>query len=216
MTPNHILDAGQAQLYSPGGEGGWWAGQAIRRGEALLHVPERLLITPEAALRHSSVAALLNHAALPAWSVLAALLAELKIGQTGPETTWGPLHQCSAIAERMRPWSGQQLRCVSGSANDVCSSEQLVRLTGGNQETAQDALPCTTVKTSASKPQHLHASEPWQGLSVCTAAAGCYAAGNLSAEGSRGHHFCSRRFLGGAPASTDRRLRPGPHSQRPA
>lgn len=65
------------------------AEQSIRRGEALLHVPERLLLTPDAALRDSSIGALLDHAALPAWSVLAALLAELKLGQTGSVDRWG-------------------------------------------------------------------------------------------------------------------------------
>ena len=66
------------------------AEQAIRRGEALLQVPERLLLTPDAALRDSSIGALLDHAALPAWSVLAALLAELQLGQAGGVNRWGP------------------------------------------------------------------------------------------------------------------------------
>ena len=99
------------------------AGQAIRRGEALLHVPERLLITPGAALRLSSVATLLDHAAVPAWSVLAALLAELKIGQTGPESTWGPyidalpLHNGCVLewsADEVRVWVSK--RCALQSS----------------------------------------------------------------------------------------------------
>ena len=81
----------QVKLSSAVQEGrGLVAGQAIRKGEALLHVPQHLLLTPEAALRCSSMADLLDHAALPAWSVLAALLAELKIGQTGTKGTWSP------------------------------------------------------------------------------------------------------------------------------
>lgn len=81
----------QVKLSSAVPEGrGLVAEQSIRRGEALLHVPERLLITPEAALRDSSIGALLDRARVPAWSVLAALLAELKLGLSGTSSIWMP------------------------------------------------------------------------------------------------------------------------------
>jgi len=66
------------------------AERALRKGEALLHVPESLLITPDTALRDSSIGTLLDHAGLPAWTVLAALLAELRLGLTGSTGKWGP------------------------------------------------------------------------------------------------------------------------------
>ena len=102
----------QVKLSSAVQEGrGLVAGQAIRRDEALLHVPERLLITPEAALRQSSIAALLDHAALPAWSVLAALLAELKIGRTGSESTWGPYIDALPLQNGcILEWSADEVR----------------------------------------------------------------------------------------------------------
>ena len=120
------------------------AGQAIRRGEALLHVPERLLITPEAGLRHSSVAALLDHAALPAWSVLAALLAELKIGQTGPESTWGPYISALPLQTGcVLEWSADEVRVCF--IKKCALSEQLVRLTGGTQ--GQHTMRCHALQS---------------------------------------------------------------------
>ncbi len=93
------------------------AEQPIRRGEPLLQVPQRLLITPDTALRDSSIGALLDHAALPAWSVLAALLAELKLGLTGSTDRWGPY--VNALPEQngsVLEWSADE---VSSSPSPV-------------------------------------------------------------------------------------------------
>ena len=91
------------------------AEQAIRRGEALLQVPQRLLLTPDAALRDSSIGALLDRAGLPAWSVLAALLAELKLGQTSSRDRWGPYADAlPAQTGCVLEWSADEVSSCQG------------------------------------------------------------------------------------------------------
>ena len=106
----------QVKLSSAVPEGrGLVAEQPIRRGEPLLQVPERLLITPDTALRESSIGALLDHAALPAWSVLAALLAELKFGLPGSRDRWGPyIDALPAQNGSVLEWSADEVSSSPG------------------------------------------------------------------------------------------------------
>ena len=108
----------QVALSSAVPEGrGLVAEQPIRRGEALLQVPERLLLTPDAALRDSSIGALLDHAGLPAWSVLAALLAELKLGRTSSRDRWGPyVDALPAQNGCVLEWSADEVSSPQGPA----------------------------------------------------------------------------------------------------
>ena len=109
----------QVRLSSAVPEGrGLVAERAIRRNEPLLQVPEHLLLTPDAALRDSSIGALLDRAGLPAWSVLAALLAELKLGRSGSRDRWGPyIDALPAQTGCVLEWSADEVSSPQGPAS---------------------------------------------------------------------------------------------------
>ena len=63
------------------------ASQSIRQGEALLRVPEAVLLTADVAQHGSRLGPLLERADLPAWSVLATFLTETA---ADPRSVWAP------------------------------------------------------------------------------------------------------------------------------
>lgn len=63
----------------------------IKKGDRLLRIPENVLITPETAIAHSQIGSDLEAADLPAWTLLAATLAESRFADQSTE--WRPYAQ---------------------------------------------------------------------------------------------------------------------------
>lgn len=73
----------QISYYERAGRG-LEAKDRIKNGEVLLKIPRRVLLTPEAALQHSSLGGQMEAAGLPGWSILAVAIAEARYGE-GPQ-----------------------------------------------------------------------------------------------------------------------------------
>ena len=70
--------------------GAWWLQVVSGAGEALLQVPEALLLTPELCLQHSRLAPVLADAELPEWSLLALYLVDVDTASDlGVDLPWG-------------------------------------------------------------------------------------------------------------------------------
>ncbi|KAL4443502.1 hypothetical protein ABPG75_011239 [Micractinium tetrahymenae] len=103
-----------AAVAVPGAGRGLAATQPISKGEALLRIPQQLVITPAAAAQQSSLAPLLESTPLPAWSVLALWLAEARAA--GPAGEWWPYIQLlpdhtGSVLE----WSEDEVGWLAGS-----------------------------------------------------------------------------------------------------
>ena len=82
----------QVTLADCGQQGrGLVARERIKAGEALLKVPEDLLLTPELCLQHSRLAPVLEGTDLPAWSLLALYLIDVDIAaEADIQLPWSP------------------------------------------------------------------------------------------------------------------------------
>lgn len=100
----------------PGAGRGLVATSAIGKGEVLLHLPQPLLITPEAVLQRSALRGLLEDRPepLPSWSVLALWLAEARAA--GEHDIWWPyLRLLPARTGCVLEWSEEELGWLAGS-----------------------------------------------------------------------------------------------------
>ena len=98
----------------PGSGRGLIAMQPIPRGEPLLRIPDRLLLTPAAALAGSSLAPLLSRHPLPMWSIMALWLAEARAAGAAGEW-WPYLRLLPARTGGVLEWSDAEVQWLRGS-----------------------------------------------------------------------------------------------------
>ena len=106
----------------PGSGRGLVASQAIGKGEALLHIPQQLLLTPAVAQQRSSLLGLLEGRPLPAWSVLALWLAEARAA--GSAGVWWPYLQL--LPQRtgcVLEWTPEEVEWLRGSQLHVAATD---------------------------------------------------------------------------------------------
>ena len=106
----------------PGSGRGLVASQAIGKGEAVLHIPPQLLLTPAVALQRSALLGLLEGRPLPAWSVLALWLAEARAALSEAQQALEVERQRRATAET----TSRHLRSDLASAQESLNTLEKV------------------------------------------------------------------------------------------